>query len=69
MTKTQDLNNRFDYHKPDDAKAVLHQDIRDGSKALAQDIDAFVPDGREKALALTKLEEAMFWANAGIARN
>jgi hypothetical protein len=27
-----------------------------------------VPDGRERALALTKLEEAVFWANAAIAR-
>ena len=28
-----------------------------------------VPKGREQSLALTKLEEALFWANAGIARN
>lgn len=27
-----------------------------------------VPDGREKATAITKLEEFMMWANAGIAR-
>jgi hypothetical protein len=69
MTKTQDLFNRFAYHKPDEEKIVLHQDIRDGAYVLAQDIDTFVPDSREKALALTALEEAMMWANAGIARN
>jgi hypothetical protein len=28
-----------------------------------------VPGGREQALALTKLEEVVMWANAGIARN
>jgi hypothetical protein len=27
-----------------------------------------VPEGREKALALTNLEQVMFWANAAIAR-
>jgi len=27
-----------------------------------------VPDGRERSVAMTKLEEVMFWANAGIAR-
>jgi hypothetical protein len=30
---------------------------------------SLVPAGRELSLALTKLEEAMMWANDGIARN
>lgn len=28
-----------------------------------------IPDCRERSIALTKLEEAVFWANAAIARN
>ncbi|WP_423802993.1 DUF7681 family protein [Paenibacillus pseudetheri] len=32
-------------------------------------IDEKVPNSREKASALTKVEEAVFWANAGVARN
>ena len=28
-----------------------------------------IPDGRERALCLTKLEELSMWAKAGIARN
>jgi len=69
VTKTQDLDNRFNYHKPDAAKVILHEDIRNAARALAKDVDLLVPDGREKALALTKIEEVMFWANAAIARN
>lgn len=69
VTKTQNLDNRFDYHRPDAAKVVLHESIREIFRDAAHDIDLMVPDGREKALALVSIEEAMFWANAGIARN
>ncbi len=34
----------------------------------ARGIRDYVPPGREQALALTKLEEAMMWAIAGIER-
>ena len=50
--------------EPDDLGA-----IRTMTGDLAMDFSAMLPDGREKALALTKLEEALFWANAAIARN
>lgn len=29
----------------------------------------FLPDGREKALAITKLEECSMWSKAAVARN
>lgn len=32
-------------------------------------IAEFTPTSREQELALTKLEEAIMWANASIARN
>ena len=41
--------------------------IRDSIIFAAQNIDAQVPDGKEKSLALTKLEEALMWSNKGIA--
>ncbi|MGW1549035.1 Acb2/Tad1 domain-containing protein [Streptomyces sp. NPDC002346] len=64
-----DLMNRFEYHPPRDAEAIRkHAGVRGFLFTAAEFVEANVPDGREKALALTKIEEAMFWANAGIAR-
>ena len=64
-----ELDNRFNYHTPDELRVRTHQAIRDRCAALAHVFNNACPEGREKALALVKLEEAMFWANASIARN
>lgn len=66
---SQDIDNRFDYHEPDDGKAVKHNNVRELTKLVAENFDTLLPEGREKSLAITKLEEATFWANASIARN
>ena len=42
--------------------------MRESCDQLAAALDDLLPDGREKAVALTKVEEAMFWANAAVAR-
>lgn len=59
----------FTYHPPTDHKAESYKSIRATGKALALDIVARCPDCRERSLALTKIEEAVMWANAGIARS
>jgi len=64
-----DLENRFTYHKPNATQANLYTVLRSSALKLAELIDEAVPEGREKSLALTKLEETVMWANAGIARN
>ncbi len=64
----QDLQNRFAYHAPTGGKADKHSNLRLDCLALAKKVVAVVPPGREQASALTKLEEVMMWANAGIAR-
>ena len=64
-----ELDNRFDYHKPDDLKANQHDQVRRALKGVAMDVMALTPPSREQSLAITKLEEAMFWANAAIARS
>jgi hypothetical protein len=63
-----ELENRFSYHAPSDEKIVKHSQVRATLQAVAEGFEEFLPDSREKSLALTKLEEAMFWANASIAR-
>lgn len=60
---------RFDFHPATtEEKRNEHTSIRQAFRRLADEVVARVPAGREQALAVTALEEAMFWANAGIAR-
>lgn len=64
-----DLDNRFDFHPATtEEKQNDHASVRQGCKALAEQLCDKLPDGREKSLAITKLEECMFWANAALAR-
>ena len=45
-----------------------HGSVRAACLELAHQLNDDLPEGREKSVAITKLEEAMFWANAAIAR-
>lgn len=59
---------RFTYHSPSKDRAVAHERVRMYLLQMAQEFTDMLPPGREAALVMTKLEEAMFWANASIAR-
>ena len=65
----QDLLNRFTYHAPKEGQPQRYENIRKQALGFAEILDAMCPDSREKSLAITKLEEVVFWANASIARN
>lgn len=65
----QDLQKRFVHHPPKDGQTSRYAEIRDVLRLNAEYIMERTPKSREQSLALTKLEEAMFWANAAIARN
>ena len=65
----EDIEKRFTYHAPKGDQPQRYQVIREIAKGFAQFINDRCPDSREKSLALTKLEEAVMWANASIARN
>lgn len=65
-----DIENRFAFHAATtQEKRDEHTSVRQNCRRLADFINESVPDGREKSIALTKVEEAMLWANAAIARN
>lgn len=69
MSLRDRIESDFTYHPPrDDNQRAMYIAIRNEAKALAYLIDSAMPDGREKSLAVTKLEEVVFWTNAGIAR-
>lgn len=60
---------RFRYHAPlPPNRANDHAHARQLICDLALALNEALPECREKALVFTKLEEALFWANAGIAR-
>lgn len=63
------LDNVYTYHTPKGDQPQRYENIRAKARELAELIEASCPDSREKSLANTKLEEAVMWANASIARN
>jgi hypothetical protein len=66
----EDLKNRFEYHQPPSPQvAQAHQTVRESCFALADELNDLLPEGREKSLAVTNLEQVMMWANAAIARH
>ncbi len=70
MSITQeDLDKRFGYHPPTTIKAkTRYEHVREAVRDAAGQIAHLTPAGREQSLAITKIEEAMFWAMAAIAR-
>ncbi len=69
MDPRADIEQRFTYHTPQGNQPEKYTVVRATARSLAHVLLDNVPEGRERSLALTKLEEAIFWANAGIARN
>lgn len=69
LTRGQ-LEKRFQFHPADtEEKKVAHETVREVLLEAADQIVAVTgPPSREQSLAIAKLEEAMFWANAAIAR-
>lgn len=69
MITQNEIENRSTYHAPKGDQTDRYQLLRDAAKNLAALIIISTPESREQSIALTNLEQAIFWANASIARN
>lgn len=65
----EQIETNFTYHPPRESQRQNHLMLRARAKELALLIDRLCPDSREKALALTQLEQCLMWANASLVRN
>jgi hypothetical protein len=64
-----DLDNIYMYHAPTQESLRKFDDLRQKAKDLASLIQSSCTDSRERALAMSSLETALFWANAAVARH
>lgn len=64
-----DIDRRFTYHAPVAEQVERYAVLRGLGKDVARAVVQLTPVSREQSIAITKLEEAIFWANAAIARN
>ena len=59
---------RFSYHPPAGGQPEKYEALRAKALDFAIELHKKCPSSRELSLAITKLEECVFWANAAIAR-
>lgn len=64
-----DIISRFSFHPATENTGPKHDRVRTICEILAHNLNDLLPEGREKSLAITHLEEVMMWSNAAIARN
>lgn len=69
MIDGQDLIRRFTHQTPSEAQSERHDQLRDAARLLASLIVDLTPHSPEQELAVARLEEAIFWANAAIERH
>ncbi len=69
IDKKAQVEHNFTYHAPKEGQPQRYTQLREKAKELALLILEQTPESREQSLALTNLEQAVFWTNAAIARN
>lgn len=63
-----EISRRFTFHPAQPGQPELYEAIRAQAHELARLIIRVTPRSREHDIALTRLDETVFWANAAIAR-
>ena len=69
--QSEDLSNRFGFHKGTEVTGPQHQEVRKMFENFANLLNRIIPEGgdsgRAKAVMFTELENASMWANKAIA--
>lgn len=63
------LETTFRYNSPSAAEEEKFRELQNEAKAFALKIESECPESRERALAFTKIEEAVLWAVASLTRS
>lgn len=69
VTEAETIRKAFSYHSPKGDQLPRYLDLRERAKELAFAVMRECPPSRERSLAIKRLQEAIMWANAAIARN
>jgi len=64
-----DIDKDFKYHAPTSDQVEKYEEIRAKGKELALLVYDSCPSSAESTTAVRKIEEAVMWANAAIARH
>lgn len=65
----EEIADRVTYHAPSPEGIARHAALSKVIENAIREVDELLLPGREKSLAITKLEESKMWASAGVARN
>lgn len=69
MMDPQAIAHRFGYHPPSTPQVIAaHERIRREMADLAKSMNELIPDCREKAKVMNRIDEAAMFANAAVAR-
>jgi len=69
QTLAERIERDFTYHPPKPNQVPKYEQVRAQAMTLASIMAIQAPESRELSLAITKLEEAVMWFNAAVARN
>lgn len=68
IASRDEIDHRLGYHAPTPERVTVHEQIRAALIEASHKLHDLVPVGRDKALMLTHIEEALYFANAAVAR-
>lgn len=69
VISNNDFEKRFTYQIPTPDTQPVFAEIREVGKGFADMINTKCPDSREALKAIERIEEAIMWANASVARH